>query len=93
MPNTELAQYGPLGVAAELKPLAVTFSTAKKITGLGFTSLWKAAKEGRIEIVHVGRRSLISYRSLERLVLPPEPPPTVRRRGRPPKRPANEARA
>jgi hypothetical protein len=53
-----------------LKPLAVTFLTGKKVTGLGLTSLWKLAKDGRIEIVRVGRRTLITYRSLEKLLLP-----------------------
>jgi len=54
----------------QLSPIAVTFPAAKKITGLGLTSLWKLAKEGRIEVVHVGRRALITFRSLEKLLLP-----------------------
>lgn len=72
-----------------LKPLAVTFSTAAKVSGLGLTSLWKLAKESRIEIVRVGRRTLITYRSLEKLLLPelmacsPQP----QSRGRPRKAP------
>jgi hypothetical protein len=67
------------------KPLAVTFSTAKKITGLGLTKLWQLGKQKRIEIVHVDRRTLITYRSLEKLLLP-EPlsrDAPQRRRGRP----------
>jgi len=90
MRNIELAQKDPWGNAAEAKPLAVTFSTARKITGLGLTSLWKAAKERRIEIARVGRRSLITYRSLEKLLLPPEPTPLARRHGRPRKQPVSE---
>lgn len=78
------------------RPIAVTFQTAKRISGLGLTTLWQLAKDKRIEVVHVGRRSLILYQSLERLLTPaseacsaPEP---RRRRGRPPKvRPSDGA--
>jgi hypothetical protein len=63
--------------------ITVTFPTAKKITGLGSTSLWKLGKEKRIEIVHVGRRALITVRSLEKLLLPTTDAPQLRRRGRP----------
>jgi hypothetical protein len=69
------------------KTLTVTFASAQKITGLGLTTLWKLAKESRIEIVRIGRRTLITYPSLEKLLLP-EPAsstPPHRRRGRPPK--------
>ena len=63
-------------------PLTVTFQTAKKLSGLGLTTLWKLVKEKRIEIVRIGGRSLITYRSLQALLTPTasEPP---RRRGRP----------
>jgi hypothetical protein len=69
-----------------IPPLAVTFPTARQLSGLGLTSLWRLARERRIETVRVGRRTLITYRSLSRLLLPqaadnPEP----RRPGRPPK--------
>jgi hypothetical protein len=76
------------------KPLTVTFSTAKKLSGVGMTSLWRLAKENRIEIVRVGRRTLITYRSLERLLLPEAiEAPQPRKRGRPRKHPLNEGRA
>ena len=69
-----------------IPPLAVTFPTARQLSGLGLTSLWRLARERRIETVRVGRRTLITYRSLLRLLLPqaadnPQPP----RRGRPAK--------
>ena len=66
-----------------IRPLTVTFPTAKKISGLGGTTLWKLAKERRIELVRVGRRTLITYRSLEKLLKPsPADAPGGRRRGR-----------
>jgi hypothetical protein len=82
----------PLAGASELRPIAVTFATAKQISGLGLTTLWKLAKEHRLEVVRVGRRSLITYRSIERVLLP-EQTPITRRRGRPRKLPAPEATA
>jgi hypothetical protein len=64
-----------------INPLAITFPTAKKISGLGLTTLWKLAKEGRIELVRVGRRTLITYASLRALLTPPAAPhPEPRRR-------------
>jgi len=56
-------------VGDSLRPLTISFPSAKKISGLGLTTLWKLAKEGRIEVVHVGRRALIIYTSLEKLLL------------------------
>jgi hypothetical protein len=68
----------------EMMPLAITFSAARKISGLGLTTLWGLARERRIEIVRIGRRTLITYRSLARLLLPETTDmPQPRRRGRP----------
>lgn len=64
LPNTPNASH------QEPKPLAVTFRTAKQITGLGLTTLWALAKTKRIDVTHVGKRALISYASLCRLVEP-----------------------
>jgi hypothetical protein len=82
---------GLVGSVIGLPPLAVTFPTARQISGLGFTTLWKLAREGRLEVVRIGRRTLITHRSLARLLLPPEPDPLQpRRRGRPRKVPTPE---
>ena len=84
MKTTAIITAAPADALAQL---AVTFPTAKKVSGLGLTSLWKLAKGKRIEIVRIGRRTLITYRSLERLLLPEQTEtPQPRRRGRPPKR-------
>jgi hypothetical protein len=65
-------------------PITVSFQMAKKLSGLGLTKLWELAKEGRIEVVHVGRRTLITMRSLEALLTPrTASEPEQRRRGRP----------
>jgi len=52
------------------KPLAVTVSTARKLTGLGNTTIWALIKSGKLESVRVHRRRLIVYRSLEKLLAP-----------------------
>jgi hypothetical protein len=51
-------------------PLTVTFQTAKKLSGLGLTKLWGLAKEGRIQLVYVDRRTLIWFPSLQALLTP-----------------------
>src|SRR5262249_7948935 len=56
------------------EPLTVTFPTAKKISGLGLTHLWKLGKEGRIKLVRVGRRTLIGFPSLKILLTPQAAP-------------------
>ena len=77
----------------EPNPLTVTFPTAKKISGLGFTTLWKLGKEHRIELVRVGGRTLITFRSLAALLTPPKPGTTAATSGRPRKTEQHSATA
>jgi excisionase family DNA binding protein len=56
---------GPL-----LDPLAVTVAEVKRLTGLGLTTIWKLIAEKELESVHVGRRRLIVFASLRRLLTP-----------------------
>src|SRR5262245_543096 len=65
------------------KPLTVTVATARKLSGLGNTTIWALIKDQTLETVHVGRRTLITYRSLEALLAPRSQPRPHRRRGRP----------
>jgi excisionase family DNA binding protein len=53
------------------KPLTITVATAKKLSGLGHTTVWRLIKEKRLLTVHVGRRTLIAFSSLEALLTPP----------------------
>jgi hypothetical protein len=74
------------------KPLTVTVATAKRLSGLGNTTIWALIKDQTLETVHVGRRTLITYRSLEALLAPclaPQARPR-RGRGRPRKIPSRE---
>jgi hypothetical protein len=61
--------------------LTVTVARAKEMSGLGLTTLWGLLKSGKLEAVRIGRRTLVTYRSLEALLAPSQPAP--RRRGRP----------
>jgi excisionase family DNA binding protein len=70
-------------------PLAVTVGRACELSGLGPTTLWGLLKSGKLEAVRVGRRTLVTYRSLEAL-LAPRPEPAPRRRCRPRKMSAPE---
>jgi hypothetical protein len=46
---------------SELKPLTVTVAIARKISGLGNTTIWALIKARKLETVRVGRRTLITY--------------------------------
>jgi excisionase family DNA binding protein len=52
------------------KPIPVTIPTARKISGLGNTTVWKLIGEKKLATVKVGRRVLVTYESLERLLTP-----------------------
>ena len=67
------------------KPLTVTVATARKISGLGNTTIWGLIKREKLKSVCVGRRRLIVYSSLEDLLSPELPNNSLKpqRRGRP----------
>jgi hypothetical protein len=69
-------------------PLTISVAEAKRLSGLGHTKLWELIGNGTLKTVCVGRRRLVIFASLCRLLTPGEQP---RRRGRPRKAPANEA--
>jgi len=52
-------------------PISLTIEATCRISGLGRTSVWGLIKAGRLETARVGRRRLVLYRSLERLLLAP----------------------
>jgi excisionase family DNA binding protein len=53
-----------------LKPLAVPVNTASDLLGVGNTKMWELIKDGRVQTISIGRRRLVIYDSLERLVKP-----------------------
>jgi len=54
--------------AAELRPITVTVQQARRLLGLGNTSVWKLIGDGRLRTVRIGKRRLILYESLEELI-------------------------
>jgi hypothetical protein len=66
-----------------IAPLTVTVATARKISGLGNTKLWELIRDRKLETVHVGRRTLITFQSLQSLLTPctsSEPQPSGHKR-------------
>jgi hypothetical protein len=55
-------------LSEEMPPLTVTVAAAKKLSGLGSTTLWNKIRDETLSVVRVGRRTLIVYRSLERML-------------------------
>lgn len=74
-----------------IPPLAVTLREARRLSGLGSTTLWKLRKAGRLRFIKVPGidRALIDFRSLQELLSQSAAvAPPARRRGRPQKTPA-----
>jgi hypothetical protein len=52
-----------------LKPLAVSVRTAAALLGVGTTTMWGLVASGsEVEALRIGRRTLVTMASLERLV-------------------------
>jgi hypothetical protein len=67
--NTGLSRHELHGA----KPLTVTVAMARKISGLGNTTIWALIKDRKLESISIGRRRLIVFNSLEKLLSPPSP--------------------
>lgn len=50
------------------QPLTVSVSDAVRLTGVKRTTLYAAMSDGRLRYSHVGRRRLVDFESLRRLV-------------------------
>jgi excisionase family DNA binding protein len=55
-------------VIAELKPLAVGFSEAARLAGLSEKTLRRAARDGRLTVVKVGRAQRVRIADLEQFL-------------------------
>jgi excisionase family DNA binding protein len=76
-----------------IEPLALTVRHASELVGVGETTVWKWAKEGRIRLIRPPgtRRTLVDYQSLKNLLRPEHATaPAKRGRGRPRKLPTPE---
>ena len=50
------------------KPITVTIQTARRITGLGNTTIYELIKQRKLKTVAIGRRRLVIYSSIEELM-------------------------
>lgn len=51
-----------------MEPIAVSVNEAARALSLGHTSVYALIKEGRLEVVKLGRRTLVKTASIRRLV-------------------------
>ena len=51
-----------------MKPLTISVRTAAAMLGIGTTHTWALIRDGKIEVIRWGRRTLVKVSSLEKLV-------------------------
>jgi excisionase family DNA binding protein len=51
-----------------MDPITVTIDEAKRVSGLGHTTVFKLIGEGKLDTVKVGRRTLVKMDSLRQLL-------------------------
>lgn len=51
-----------------IDPLAVTVNRAAELSGLGVSTVWALIKDGKLESTSVGRRRLVIFTSIKRLL-------------------------
>jgi hypothetical protein len=54
--------------AADLEPLGISVKKTAQLIDHGESTVWLMLKDGRLEGVSVGRRKLVLYRSIKRLL-------------------------
>lgn len=54
--------------ATSIPPLTVTVAETKRLSGLGATTIYQLLKEGKLEGLTIGKRRLITYASIQRLL-------------------------
>jgi hypothetical protein len=71
---------------APLPPITVSVKEAKRLSGLGTTTIYKLIKAGRLEKVKVESRTLITYASLSAVLNPQDVTPDKQNHERKPRR-------
>ncbi len=51
-----------------MQPITATINDTAKALGLGRTSIYALIREGRLEAIKMGRRTLIKVESIHRLI-------------------------
>jgi excisionase family DNA binding protein len=55
---------------AQQSPITVSVAEAKRLSGLGHTTVYKLLSEGTLKSTTVGKRRLVRYDSLQELLNP-----------------------
>jgi hypothetical protein len=63
-----LSTAGSHDVPQAMKPLAVSVKTARLLLDIGNTKMWELIKDSRVETISIGRKRLVTYDSLEKLI-------------------------
>jgi len=56
--------------SSTLRPFTVSTRTARDLLDVGNTKLWELIRDGVLDTIRIGRKRLIVYESLERLIKP-----------------------
>lgn len=51
-----------------MEPIATSINAAAKALSLGRTSIYQLIREGRLETIKLGRRTLVKVESIRRLI-------------------------
>jgi hypothetical protein len=62
------ATQGSTNLPTELKPLAVTVQRTQELLGIRNTKIWELINNGTLKTISIGKRRLVLYASIERLV-------------------------
>lgn len=54
----------------DMEPITISVNSAAKALGLGRTSIYVLLKEGRLDAIKVGRRTLLTTSSIRKLAQP-----------------------
>jgi excisionase family DNA binding protein len=54
-----------------IEPIAISVNNAARTLGIGRTSIYALLKDGRLDAIKIGRRTLLTTDSIRRLAQPP----------------------
>jgi hypothetical protein len=54
--------------SGSLKPLTVSVNNTAKLLDVGTTTVWRLSSSQRVDVIRIGRRTLVIFASLEALV-------------------------
>jgi excisionase family DNA binding protein len=55
-----------------MEPIAISVNSAAQTLGIGRTSVYALLKQGRLDAIKIGRRTLLTTASIRKLAQPPQ---------------------